>query len=77
MKKRKFKFLEPPRKTIAVDFEIERVKILADKASVDKAFIENIEDGTVVLCSDMLTLEVDITPEILKSRKLFLPQATH
>lgn len=64
-------FLNRHGKTIAVDFEIERVKILADKASVDKAFIENIEDGTVVLCSDMLTLEVDITPEILKSRKLF------
>lgn len=64
-------FLNRHGKTITVDFEIERVKILADKASVDKAFIENIEDGTVVLCSDMLTLEVDITPEILKSRKLF------
>lgn len=64
-------FLNRNGKTVAVDFEIERVKILADKASVDKAFIENIEDGTVVLCSDMLTLEVDITPDILKSRKLF------
>lgn len=64
-------FLNRHGKTIAVDFQIERVKILADKASVDKAFIENIEDGTVVLCGDMLILEVDITPEILKSRKLF------
>lgn len=70
-------FLNRHGKTIAVDFEIERVKILADKASVDKAFIENIEDGTVVLCSDMLTLEVDITPEILKSRKLFFCRRQH
>lgn len=64
-------FINRNGKTCAVDFEIKSVKILTDKASVDKDFIENIEDGTVVLCSKMLTLEVDITPDILKYRKLF------
>lgn len=64
-------FINRNGKTCAVDYEIKSVKILTDKASVDKAFVENIADGTVVLCGNMLTLEVDITPDILKGRKLF------
>lgn len=64
-------FINRNGKACAVDFEIKSVKILTDKASVDKEFIENIADGTVVLCGKALTLEVDITPDILKGRKLF------
>lgn len=58
-------------RTCAVDFEIKNVKILADKASVDKDFVENLADGTVVLCKNALTFELDITPALLKGRKLF------
>lgn len=64
-------FINRNGKACAVDFEIKSVKILTDKASVDKEFIENIADGTVVLCGKALTLEVDITPDILKGRNLF------
>lgn len=64
-------FINRNGKACAVDFEINSVKILTDKASVDKEFIENIADGTVVLCGKALTLEVDITPDVLKGRKLF------
>lgn len=64
-------FINRNGKACAVDFEIKSVKILTDKASVDNEFIENIADGTVVLCGKALTLEVDITPDILKGRKLF------
>lgn len=64
-------FINRNGKACAVDFEIKSVKILTDKASVDKEFIENIADGTVILCGKALTLEVDITPDILKGRKLF------
>lgn len=64
-------FLTCNGKTIVVDFEIKSVKILADTASVDKGFVENLEEGTVVLCSNALTLEIDITPNLLKGRKLF------
>lgn len=63
-------FINRNGKACAVDFDIKSVKILTEKASVDREFIENIEDGTVVLCGKALTLEVDITPEILKGRKL-------
>lgn len=64
-------FINRNGKACAVDFEIKSVKILTDKASVDKEFIENIADGTVVLCGKALTLEVDITHDILKGRNLF------
>lgn len=54
-----------------IDFEIKNTKIFKDDASIGRDFIENTQNETVVICQGFLTLELDITPELLKSKKLY------
>lgn len=54
-----------------VNFKIKSVKHFSKNLTVDKDFIENIEDGTVVSCGNILTLPLDVTPDLLKSKKIY------
>lgn len=54
-----------------VDFKIKRAKNFPKDLPADKDFIENLEDGTVVRCGNNLAFELDVTPELLKGRKLY------
>lgn len=58
-----------------IDFKIKSTKHFSKDLRADKDFIENLNDGTVVLCDNILTFEIDVTPELLKGRKLYFSAA--
>lgn len=53
-----------------VNFKIEKLIIFSKDTSVNKQFIEDLSNNTVVSCAKDLTLKFDIDREILKSKNL-------
>lgn len=58
--------------TVQLDFEIENTKLFPGAISLDRSFFENIKENTVVACGGVMTVELDVTPEVLQGRNLFL-----
>lgn len=58
--------------TAHTDFEIENAKLFPGAVSLDRSFFDNIKDNTVVVCDGVMTVELDVTPEVLQGRNLFL-----
>lgn len=55
----------------AVNFKIENVVIFSKDGTINKQFIEDITDNTVVMCGKDLTLNFDIDRESLKSKSIY------
>ena len=55
-----------------LDFEIENTRLLPGGISVERSVLENINESTVVECGGVMTVELDVTPEVLQGRNLFL-----
>lgn len=58
--------------TAQPDFEIENTKLFPGTVSLDRSFFENIKENTVVACGRVMAIELDVTPEVLQGRNLFL-----
>ena len=58
--------------TAQPDFEIENTKLFPGEASLDRLFFESIKENTVVACGGVMTVERDVTSEVLQGKNLFL-----